>query len=144
MRKEPTFMYADGQTICILHDGTAGIAQCHPDDADMMNARTGQEIAYRRAEIKAYCNFRDNTKTRLSALNQLYYSMNRSKHFNPKSYESKMLQRQIRLLNDDLAAANEMIATLREDLRTYIKEKDNFYKAIRKNRQRSSSEQVKS
>jgi chromosome segregation ATPase len=138
MKKEPTFIYADGQTICILDSGISGIAECHPDDKDMMNARTGQEIAYRRAEINAYKKFKDDIKIRLSALNQLYYSMNMSKHFNSNSYENKMLQRQIRLLNDDLATTNEMIATLQENLKVYLKEKDDFYKKIRANRERKA------
>ena len=60
MKKEPIFTYIDGQTTCVLHDGTIGIAKCHPDDMDMANARTGQEIAYRRAEINAYKKYKDN------------------------------------------------------------------------------------
>jgi hypothetical protein len=47
-----------------------------------------------------------------------------------------MLQRQIRFLKEDLAAVNELLATLQENLREYIQKKDDFYKAIRKNRQR--------
>lgn len=140
MRKAPEFLYEDNKTLCILTDSnghvTVGTASCHPDDADMANNRTGQEIAYRRAEIEAYRKYRNEIKIKLSALNQLYYSMNRSKNFNPKSYENRMLQRQIRFLKEDLAAVNELLATLQENLREYIQKKDDFYKAIRKNRQR--------
>ena len=135
MKKEPVFTYINGQTTCVLHDGTIGIAKCHPDDMDMANARTGQEIAYRRAEINAYKKYKDNIKIRLSALNQLYYSMNQSKHFNPKSYENKILQRQIHFLEDDLATVNDALTTLTEDLKDFLQKKDNFYKQIRKNRQ---------
>ena len=135
MKKEPIFTYIDGQTTCVLHDGTIGIAKCHPDDMDMANARTGQEIAYRRAEINAYKKYKDNIKIRLSALNQLYYSMNQSKHFNPKSYENRILQRQIHFLEDDLATVNDALITLTEDLKDFLQKKDNFYKQIRKNRQ---------
>lgn len=112
----------------------------------MANARTGQEIAYRRAEINAYKKYRDNIKIRLSVLNQLYYSMNQSKHFNPKSYENKMLQRQIHFLQDDLDTVNNILATLQENLREYLQKKDEFYKQIRKNRQRreNASKQVNS
>lgn len=146
MKKEPIFTYINGQTTCILHDGTIGIAKCHPDDIDMANARTGQEIAYRRAEINAYKKYRDNIKIRLSVLNQLYYSMNQSKHFNPKSYENKMLQRQIHFLQDDLDTVNNILVTLQENLREYLQKKDEFYKQIRKNRQRreNASKQVNS
>ena len=143
MKKDPIFTYIDGQTTCVLHDGTIGIAKCHPDDMDMANARTGQEIAYRRAEINAYKKYKDNIKIRLSALNQLYYSMNQSKHFNPKSYENRILQRQIHFLEDDLATVNDALITLTENLKDYLQKKDTFYKQIRKNRQhRKSTQQV--
>lgn len=140
MRQEPTFMYEDGKTICVLTgkngETTVGIATCHPDDVDLANERTGQEIAYRRAEIQAYRKYRDEIKLKLSSLNQLYYSMNRSKYFNAKSYENRMLQRQIRLLKDDLTTVTNLLTTLQENLNEYIQEKDKFYRAIRKNRHR--------
>lgn len=69
-----------------------GTSICHPDDLDMMNEKTGCEIAHRRAEImmlKGYV--KNELKPRLRALKQLYYSMNRSQYFNEKSYENKML-----------------------------------------------------
>ena len=110
------------------HDGKA---VCAADDADMMNEKTGMEIAYRRAEIKAYKAYKYKIKNKLEALNQLYYSMKHSKKFNPKSYENIMLQRQIRLCNDDLDTANNIISTAQLDLKIYIKAKDELYKQFR-------------
>lgn len=115
-----------------------GHAYCHNDDMDMCNDKTGLQIAMHRATIKCYRNRRDDIKSRLAGLNQLYYSMKHSKNFNPESYENKMLQRQIRNLKDDLATIKEMIATEEQTMREYVSEKDKFYKKIRKNRNKNT------
>lgn len=60
--------------------------------------------------------------------------MNRSKHFNPKSYENKMLQRQIRQKQEDINYVNDSIENSKKELRYIIKEKDKFYQGIRKHR----------
>lgn len=129
----------DGYTTCIIKSANSsrefiGEARCHPDDADMMSQKTGYEIAFQRAKIQAIRAYRDELKAQLRALNQLYYSMNKSKRFNEKSYENRMLQRQIRMTNFDLATIREDLATEEQNLRTYIEEKEKFYKRIRHNR----------
>lgn len=142
MKNEPRFVYKNGCASCILTDGKkvfCGVAVCHPDDEDMMNEKTGCEIAYRRAKIESFRHYRDSLKLQLNALNQLYYSMNRSKHFNPKSYENKMLQRQIQMIKSDLATAKEMIAGEQQALKEYIDNKEEFYQAIRRNRKQDKS-----
>ncbi len=58
--------------------------------------------------------------------------MNRSSKFNENSYENRMLQRQIRLINFDLATINEILVYERENLRAYLKQKDEFYQKARK------------
>lgn len=145
MRKEPYFEWnaEDGQTYCIITDNTGkifcGTATCHEDDKDMMSRRTGEEIAFRRARMEQMRYIRDNIKIELQALKQLYYSMNRSKHFNPKSYENKMLQRQIRMKTFDLDTIKEMLATERENLKELLQEKDKFYKQIRAHRNKAKN-----
>ena len=143
MKNEPIFNWDEetGISSCIVSDGEkvyTGFAQCHPDDEDMKGQKTGCEIAFRRARINALRGYRDELKIRLSALNQLYYSMNKSTKFNEKSYENRMLQRQIRMINFDLATTKEMIATEQENLRTYIKEKDEFYNKTRMRRKKAN------
>ena len=139
MKNEPIFSWDEetGIASCILGSNEkiyTGFAQCHPDDADMKGEKTGCEIAFRRAKIHALRGYRDELKVKLSALNQLFYTMNKSKHFNPKSYENKMLQRQIRMTNFDLDTAKEMIATEEQNLREYIQKKDEFYNHTRARR----------
>lgn len=97
----------------------------------MKSEKTGCEIAFRRAKIHAMQDYKNELKIKLSALNQLYYSMKHSTHFDEKSYENKMLQRQIRLINLDLDTAKEIITTEQKNLKEYIDNKDNFYKNTR-------------
>lgn len=144
MKNEPIFEWDEeaGVASCILSDGEkiyTGFAQCHPDDEDMKGQKTGCEIAFRRAKINALRGYRDELKIQLKALNQLYYSMNTSKRFNEKSYENRMLQRQIRMINFDLSTTKEMIATEEQSLRAYIKSKDVFYIQTRKRRQKANN-----
>ena len=139
MKNKPIFNWDEetGISSCILSDGKkvyTGFAQCHPDDEDMKGQKTGCEIAFRRARINALRGYRDELKIQLKALNQLYYSMNRSTKFNEKSYENVMLQRQIRMIDFDLTTTKEMIATEYENLKTYIKEKNEFYTKTRARR----------
>lgn len=142
---EPIFEWVEelGQTTCVIEDKQGhifvGTATCHDDDQDMKSRRTGEEIAYRRARIEQMKYIRDEVKTELKALNQLYFSMKHSSHFNPKSYENKMLQRQIRGKNFDLDTIKEMLTTERENLKTLIQEKDKFYNQIRAHRNKDKT-----
>ena len=142
---EPIFEWVEelGQTTCVIEDKQGhifvGTATCHDDDQDMKSRRTGEEIAYRRARIEQMKYIRDEVKTELKALNQLYFSMKHSSHFNPKSYENKMLQRQIRGKNFDLDTIKEMLTTERENLKTLIQEKDKFYNQIRTHRNKAKT-----
>ena len=82
MKHEPIFNWDEetGVASCILSDGEkvyTGFAQCHPDDEDMKGQKTGCEIAFRRAKINALRGYRDELKTQLKALNQLFYSINK-------------------------------------------------------------------
>lgn len=127
-----------GTATCILYDNDktyCGAALCHPDDRDMMSKRTGLEIAYRRAEIQALRGFRDEIKIELRALKQLYYSINRSKYYNSKNYEARMLNRHIAMTESDLEVVKETIKNKNKELRDYITDKDNFYKKVRHNRE---------
>lgn len=138
--KQPIFNWDEqtGTASCIVEGYNTvfvGTAVCHPDDADMCSMKTGCEIAYRRAEIKALRYYRDcELKPALAALKQLYYSMNRSKRFNPKSYENNMLQRQICQKEMDLDTVREMLTGKEQSLKQLIADKEEFYQHIRRHR----------
>ena len=126
------------QAICTLYTEYGeftGVASCHPDDQDMMSEKVGCEIAYSRAAIESLKYERDCIiKPSLKALKQLYGSIKHSKKFNPKSYEAKMIWRQIRNWEFDLATINKMIATERTILNDYIQTKELLYQKLRRSR----------
>ena len=127
-----------GVATCTIQDHDlifTGSARCHPDDEDMKNHLSGQTIAEARASIKYLKHIRDNElRPQLKILKQLYYSMNRSKHFDRKSYEAKMLFRQINRITKDIENINHDINTLKIMINTYIDQKDEEYKKIRAHR----------
>ena len=127
-----------GSSICMLetkHNGTfVGTAQCREEDRDMMNEKTGCEIAYRRAKIKYVQNKRDKLAGELAGLKKYYYSVCNSKYYNPGDYMETMLQRQIEMKEEDLEYLKETLAEYRWDLKDYMKRKGEFYDKIRKTR----------
>lgn len=109
-----------------------GAAYCHPDDEDVKSSLTGQTIAEHRALIDYLRYVRDfELQPQLKALYQLYYSMKHSKHYNKKSYEAKMLYRQINLLEKDLKSVKEAIADQKTELRNYLNKKESAHETIR-------------
>lgn len=127
-----------GVATCTIYDHDKkfyGAARCHPDDEDMKNRLAGQNIAEARASVQYLKHIRDNElRPQLKILKQLYYSMNRSKHFNRKSYEAKMLFRQINRITKDIEDVNRDINTLKIMIKNYIEQKDEEYKKIRAHR----------
>jgi hypothetical protein len=136
-KNQPIFEWDEesGKALCILTDGNdtfIGTASCAEADEDMKSEKTGCTIALYRAEIQYYRHIRDHIlKPSLGALNQLYYSINKSKRFNEKSYENKMLCRQISQKETDLDTINEMITTTQQNLKTYLDEKEKLFKRLR-------------
>ena len=101
----------------------------------MKSEKTGMFIAEERATIGYLKAIRDNElKPQMKALKQLYYSINKSKHYNPKSYESRTLNRQIKMLEADYNYVRAMIKEHQRDLAKYIDEKETLYIKLRNNR----------
>ena len=129
------FIYEDNIATCILtYKGAEfrGVAYCHPDDEDFASERVGLSIAECRANIAFLRHIRDNEiKSQLRVLNHLIANMKNSKHYNPISYEMKMLRSQVRVIEKDLAAINNAIADERKFLKDYIDGKDKLFKKLR-------------
>ena len=97
-----------------------GSAHCHRDDEEA------------RATIEYLTHIRDNeVRPQLKSLYQLYYSMKHSSKFNPKSYESIMLYRQIHHLEKDLDAVSKEIVNIKQMLKEYIEQKEKDHQKIR-------------
>ncbi len=144
MPKKPEFTWNEetGVATCTIFDANVsyvGVSYCHPTDRDMMSPKTGQNLAYMRAQVKALQAHKNNEiKPALNALKQLYYSMKHCGKFNPESYENKMLQRQIAMQEDDLKITKDMIHNIQLEMKHMIDEKDDFYKKVRANRKGES------
>lgn len=139
MNKVEYNWYAEtGTAECIIHYGTLkfkGLSHCHPEDEDMMSKLTGETIAEARALLAYLRHIKNNElKPQLKALKQLYYSMNRSKHFNPRSYEYRMLRRQICIVENSLSGIKEEIANIKFNLKEYLKQKEKDHKIIKEYR----------
>ena len=112
-----------------------GIALCHPDDEDFKSSWTGTAISEFRAYIAYLKHVRDNElRPHLKCLCQLYYSMNRSKKFNPRGYEAKTLYRAIKRTEKDLKAVQQEIENIKNDLKNYIDNKEELFIKIRARR----------
>lgn len=137
MNKQPQYSWNENTgtafaTIFYKNYTFTGEARCHPDDKDMMSKLTGQTIAEYRATLKYLKFVRDcELQPQLQSLKQLYYSMNHSKYFNPKSYEAKMLYRQINHLTEDLKEIKYLIDLTKKALATYINIKERDHTQLR-------------
>ena len=137
MNKQPEYTWSEryGTATCTLFYKNyefTGVANCHPDDQDMMSKLTGQTIAEYRATLQYLRFIRDcELQPQLKALKQLYYSMNHSKYFDPKSYEAKMLYRQINYLTEDLKENKYLIYLTKSQLEAYLTTKERDHKQLR-------------
>lgn len=137
MNKQPEYTWSEryGTATCTLFYKNyefTGVANCHPDDQDMMSKLTGQTIAEYRATLQYLRFIRDcELQPQLKSLKQLYYSMNHSKYFNPKSYEAKMLYRQINHLTEDLKENKYLIDLTKSELEAYLTTKERDHKQLR-------------
>lgn len=127
-------------TYIIEYEGQyfTGIAHCAPDDADMQNEKTGINIAQRRAIIKLFQYRRNELKHKLAALNQLYYSVNKSKKYDSHGYMENMLEHQRQQIQDELKLMKNALKDEQEELKQYIDNKDKFYKRVRANRKKDN------
>lgn len=102
-------------TIQYKNECFTGTATCCEEDKEFKSEMFGEALAENRATRKYFAFIRDNEIIpQLKALNQLYYSMKHSSQFNPKSYEAKMLFRQIKQREEDLKIIKFLIQDLRD------------------------------
>lgn len=137
MNKEFNFIYnpKTGMSICDLVAGPYTIrtyAYCHPDDREFGSERVGCFIAEMRATIK-YLQFKRDyeIKPALKTIKHLYDNIKTSKNYNPKSYETKMIRRQIRNLEKEINTINYDINSEKQYLFEYIQNKEILYDKYR-------------
>lgn len=120
-------------TICKHGRLFTGYAYCHPDDIDMQSEYTGGTIAYTKACIMLL-KYEKNCvlKPQYNAIKQLYYSMNKSKQYNPNSYEARRIIRHMKMYQADIASIQKELKASQEYLKKYIDDKEKIYARIRK------------
>jgi hypothetical protein len=102
-----------------------GRAVCHDDDMEFASEYTGCSIAEMRAEIERLQDIKNNEiKPGLKSLKHLESCIVENKNFNPKSYEFRLLRRQIRKFENDLTTINKNIAETKNYLKDYILAKE--------------------
>lgn len=135
LKPDVNFAYSENTTTCTLTDTKnnvyIGIADCHPEDKDMQNRLTGEEIAYRRAYINYLKALRDTTVPKLEVLQHLYSCMAQAADFNPKDNNVRLL---VRAINDYSAGVDMLRQAVRDErdaLHAYMVDKAALYKSIR-------------
>ena len=139
MKHEPKFYFnpEDGSSMCVIETKNktfVGTAQCCDTDRDMMSEKTGCEIAYHRAIIRALQEHSDDIKNELMGLKKYYYSVNQSKYFTPGDYMSNMLLSQMEQREDEIRVTKEASKREKDYLKNYMEDKATFYKKVRHNR----------
>ena len=139
MGKQPEFTWNEETGVCscaiILDDFMQGfgIAECHPQDRDMISRRTGEHIAELRAQINLLQNYKNRElRPGLKALLHLKGTMVKSAQYNPDSYESKRLNVEIKNYRKDIEDIECGIQAAKHDLYDYINVKEQMYQRIRK------------
>lgn len=103
-----------------FHKWYKGEAVCHPDDKP--NESIGRALSQYRAQYKILQDIRDNELVpQIEVLKHLVANMETSKHYNPKSYEARMIRRQLKIKEQDLKSVKDMLARLHDTISEYIK-----------------------
>lgn len=139
MKTKVTFDFNEDnrETICTIRYGNhvcIGRACCHPDDTDMMNSLTGQDIAYKRACIKLAKSEIKEMKIELKALQSFYNRVIQSKKIEDRCYVLYQLEKELNALITDIKLFETQKAALENGLKAKLVAKEVFYQQLRKMR----------
>lgn len=118
-----------------------GKSKCHADDSEFYTHLTGEIIAAKRAATKVYKAELKDLKRELRIYNNLITTFRTGKKYDEERdsnmYEQIMRQRRLKL--DEIYAVLRLIKTNNEDLAEYLRDKEFFYKEMRKMRARQQN-----
>jgi hypothetical protein len=118
----------------ILVDGMeiSGSAYCAKEDREFMSEKVGMELAEKRAIINGMkYTVKYNLLPQIKVLKQVLQQIESSKKFNPQNYEYKMIRRQLKIKEADMAEFKRQIADLEAYIKSYIRIKDDVHKRLR-------------
>lgn len=129
-------------TTCIISDKNnnifVGTATCHPEDKDMCNKLTGQQIAFLRCRIKLLQFYKNKYINELKGIEKTFQALQCYKIYNQEHFESKFLQKTINQYKQDINDLKKLIINEKTELKNYINEKDKLYQTIRGNKQNNN------
>ena len=130
MKRYYSYDPATGESACLIADKLCthcGIAVCHPEDEPFKSERVGLSIAEARAEIAALKHlWKNELLPGLKALSHLQTNIKTSKFYNPKSYEARMLRRQVAIKEAEINAVKQEIDVIQASLDAYLKARDEY------------------
>ena len=119
-----------------------GQAICHQEDKDFQSRLIGSDLAYLRACIKLLQGIKQSKRDELKGVKSVYYSLTPSPRFNPNSFETHMIKQRIEELEEDIEVSKSLIQNLQTQIKKSIDTSDEFYKSVRKDRERRAKAQT--
>lgn len=106
----------------IYYDGEifTGKAVCHPDDKDIFSPRFGQEIAHKRATLKALKHIKKKINAEIKLLDEIYHRIEQNKDFDPNAFYARKMRKEIYMRGTERADTITAIVSVEADLRATI------------------------
>lgn len=125
-------------TACFLVDkqgrAFSGFAKCEPEDKDFYSRLTGETIAHLKASIEAEKSYRNELKNELKVLKNYHSNIVNAKWYNRQNPMAKHLYKTIMDLEDEINASKDYAEKMKNELKTFIDNKEKFYDMVRRNR----------
>jgi hypothetical protein len=130
-----------GVATCIVYDKDmqfVGEAKCHADDAEYSSAITGGYIAEGRAFIKLYQHEKNNVlRPQINLLQHMSNTFKSYKNYNPKDRSVVRIEKELEKKKLEFKRTKEAIENEKENLKEYIRKKDEYHKYLGKRKQSS-------
>ena len=111
-----------------------GRAICHPDDDDIFSEKFGQELAHKRATVKALKYIKSDLIKTIKVLEHSYHAIETNKEFDPNSFYARGLRKQIYINSAELGDINTAIAAVDTDIKVSIIAHNHLQEKIHHNR----------
>lgn len=111
-----------------------GRAICHPDDDDIFSEKFGQELAHKRATVKALRYIKTDLTKTIKTLEHSYHAIEANKEFDPNSFYARGLRKQIYINSAELSDIIAAIAAVEADIKVTLIAHNHLQEKIHHNR----------
>ncbi len=136
-----TFIWEEGSQVasCVLFDTATnetfvGMAKCAEEDLDFASSKTGLYIAQQRATIKYLKAQKKKAQIKVNTLHDFYFSVNTSKHFDPKEYLERKLMKHYHRAKLDIKTYDTTIELYENSLAEFIEQKGKLFAQLKAKR----------